>query len=115
MDPARFDQLSKRVATRLTRRGAVQTLGAAGLAGAVLSQHRQDAAADCPDAYLKCVLPNQGGEKILHSYGQCWNWSTFVCEPCPSSIEIATKRCNKVYPDCLGQCVAVFSFVLTTE
>jgi hypothetical protein len=115
MDPVRFDQMSKRWAARLTRRRAVQALGAVGVAGTLLGVRQEHAAADCPDAYLKCVLPNQGGEKILHSYGQCWNWSTFVCEPCPSSIEIATKRCNKVYPDCLGQCVAVFSFVLTTE
>jgi hypothetical protein len=110
MNPARFDQFSKHVATRLSRRRAVRALGAAGLAGAVLSQHRQDAAADCPDATLTCSKPdktNPGGYGSAGVYGMCWNWTTFACELCPGVSDAATRNCNATWPECQGQCVAI--------
>jgi hypothetical protein len=114
MDPVRFDQLSKRLAARCSRRRAAQALGAAGLAGAGLSQRRQDAAADCPNASLHCGLPHsQGGYQDMGGvghFGQCWDWSTFDCEMCPGTMDAAARRCNETYQDCLGRCIAVIHF-----
>jgi hypothetical protein len=109
MDPVRFDQLSKCVAMRLSRRRAVQALGAAAVAGAVLSQRHQDAAADCPDNTVYCSAPFYGSSLTVRgsgvNYGQCWNWSTFSCELCAGVIEAATQRRNETWPDrCNGQC-----------
>jgi hypothetical protein len=114
MDPARFDQLSKRVATRLTRRRVVRALGTAAVAGAVLSQRHQDAAADCPNAAVTCGIItnpvdflNVGGYGSAGEYAQCWNWSTLVCELCRDARSAAIKRCNATWPECQGRCYAM--------
>ena len=93
MDPARFDQLSTRVSTRgLSRRHAARGLGAVGLASAFFGLHRKPAAADCPNvcvcAYTGPGEPPFGGDRTLipgGSYGQCWDWVTFLCHPCSTS------------------------------
>jgi hypothetical protein len=110
MDPVRFDQLSKHVATRLSRRSAVQWLGAGAAAGALLSVRQQQAAADCRDAWMHCGLPASGGGRYDQGaagyYGRCWNWSTFTCELCAGALDAASRACNETYPGCLGRCVA---------
>jgi hypothetical protein len=111
MDPVRFDQLSKRLAVGISRRRAVQALGAAGLAGTFFALRRQPAAADCPDRSALCMRPiSENAEVSVNGaevkYGQCWNWSRFVCEPCPGAIDVATKRCNETWTECQGQCIA---------
>jgi hypothetical protein len=111
MDPNRFDQLSKRVATgRFSRRRAVRGLGAAGVASTLFALRREPVAADCPDAWMHCDLPHQLGgytdEGAVGYSGQCWNWSTVSCELCPGASDAATRRCNETYPACGGRCVA---------
>lgn len=119
MDPTRFDQLSKRFALRrLSRRRAVQGLGAAGLAGGVLALRREHAAADCPDI-TRCEFdcntcpwemgvsdfPVPGGP-----YGTCWDWTSFSCLPCDPSKSWAALRtlCNQSNAGCQGHCWARF-------
>jgi hypothetical protein len=120
MDPVRFDQLSKRLAsTGLSRRRAVRGLSAAGLASALFALQRQPAAADCPDI-ITCwrgCLPQErsaGGfcDAITHSgmpngpVGSCWNWSEFKCNPCQGTWADLDALCNASYSWCGGQCRA---------
>jgi hypothetical protein len=111
MDPARFDRLSKSLATHVSRRRAVRGLGAAGLAGAVLSQHRQDVAADCPDISGCCYGSGSPCFNITGGpYGACWNWDKMVCEPCSTTWAALNDICNKALPDLCrgGKCWAAF-------
>ena len=121
MDPVRFDQLSKRVATgRLSRRHAFRGLGAAGLAGALFGLRREPAAADCPDittCYRGCLPEelSEGGwcNQITSTpmpggpVGSCWSWDTLQCNPCSTTWDALHARCNTV-GFCHGLCKATF-------
>jgi hypothetical protein len=117
MDPAHFDQLSRRLATgRRSRRHAVRGLGAAGLASALFGLRRRSAAADCPyltDCRGRCIdfwctegfdpfFPIPGGPK-----GTCWDWGDLVCKPCGTTWDDLNALCNASDPRCEGKCRAV--------
>jgi len=116
MDLARFDQISKRVATwRLSRRRAVRGLGAAATVGALLALRREEAAADCSDisicAYAcggpeglhdVCTFPIPGGAR-----GACWGWDTLRCNPCHTTWAELNALCAGSAL-CGGRCTAYF-------
>ena len=117
MDPARFDQMSKRFARSYpSRRHVLRMLGAAGLAGALLALRHEHAAADCPDIThcefdcntcpLEMGVPNfplPGGP-----VGMCWDWRSFSCLPCDTSKTWGSLRaaCNQANAGCQGYCEA---------
>jgi hypothetical protein len=111
MDPARFDQISKLVATwRFSRRRAVRGLGAAGLAGALLGVRREQAAADCPD-FTRCEFDCLSCEEIVQDIplpggpvGSCWDWGLLTCLPCHTTTDALRALCNQANPACRGQC-----------
>ncbi|MFN8590084.1 MAG: hypothetical protein U0031_01400 [Thermomicrobiales bacterium] len=116
MDSFRFDRLCLRVAgKRLSRRRAVQTLGAAGLAGAALGLGHQQASADCADIRVcygrACPAENQGFCDTIFTapipggpVGMCWSWDSWTCNPCNGqSWADLTARCNMI-SGCYGQC-----------
>ena len=114
MDPARFDRLAERFAQRLSRRRAARTLGAAGVAAGASAVARGQASADCADittCYGRgCPPENTGfcGETIIAPIpggpaGMCWSWDAFTCNPCSTTWEALTARCNTL-PGCYGQC-----------
>jgi hypothetical protein len=115
MKPDRFDQLSKRFATRQSRRRALQQLGAAGVAATMLGLRGESAAADCPDigycigpcgpSYV-CTPPRfplPGGP-----VGACWSFPT--CNPCHTTWEALNAKCNQANPQCRGECYATFPY-----
>lgn len=123
MAPARFDQFSKRLATHVSRRAAVQWLGAASLAGALLGRRQERAAADCADitsCYRTC-LPEErdafGFCDVMQSstfpggpVGMCWSWEWPPgCHPCASARAALDAQCNQTYPWCRGQCKAAIA------
>jgi hypothetical protein len=117
MDPARFDQLSKRFATgRLSRRRTLRQIGAAGVAAALLALRREPAAADCPDV-SHCIGPC--GPNYLCDpprfalpggpVGACWD-GFIGCNPCHTTWEALKAICNQANPRCRGECSATFPF-----
>ena len=115
MEPARFDQIAKRVAARrLSRRYAFRGLGAAGLAGGLLAVRREPVAADCPDISI-CSGPcgPSGGCNPRFSipggpYGACWGFLS--CNPCHKTWEELNALCNAANAQCRGECYASFPY-----
>ncbi len=114
MESVRFDALTRRLAGRLTRRRMVQALGATALAAVASAERQRQASADCADITTcygrACPPENQGfcGDVIISPIpggpvGMCWNWSTFTCDPCSTTWEALTARCNML-SGCYGQC-----------
>jgi hypothetical protein len=111
MDPVRFDLISKRLARRrLSRRLSLRGLVAAGGAVALFGLRREHAAADCPDlVYCRRWTEFSPGPNLGPipggPYGTCWNWSTFHCYPCSTTVADLAAKCNQAYPDgCQGHC-----------
>ena len=111
MDAKTFDRLTRRLSQGNTRRTFLRGVAAIGAAGALVASRSTPAAADCTDGFMRCMLPHwlggytdQGSAGV---YGRCWNWTKLICEPCPSSVEAATRHCNEFYAQaCAGKCVA---------
>lgn len=114
LNPERFDRLTQRFGQRLSRRRAVQGLGAASVAVGASIAAGGRVSADCADittCYGRgCPPENTGfcGETIIAPIpggpaGMCWSWDAFTCNPCSTTWEMLTARCNTL-PGCYGQC-----------
>ena len=114
MDPERFDRVARYFARSLSRRRAVQSFGALGLAAGAHAAARSQVSADCADittCYGRgCPPENTGfcGETIIAPIpggpvGMCWSWDAFTCNPCSTTWETLTARCNMI-AGCYGQC-----------
>ena len=111
MDPARFDQLSRFVGRRCSRRRVARGVVAAVAAGAVAVARHDPTAADCNDTLLYCGGPHHDGGHMGHAqsgcFCRCWYCNAFRCELCPGSVAAAAQLCNDRYPaECGGQCIA---------
>lgn len=60
---------------------------------------------NCPDSLVDgCYLPVGESDFRFFGYvhsGECWNSSTWLCEPCGSYSDL----CNQTYAGCGGECV----------
>ena len=72
---------------------------------------------DCPDETVACVFPasSTGEQNTCYAAGSnitigtCWNWNDVWCDPCLGSADAYSDACTAAYPECVGECVAVFN------
>lgn len=64
---------------------------------------------DCADVRIGCRTTCDEPGELLGTFGFCWNWSTFVCEPCVgwTQLDYECNNSDKI-TNCDGCCSAYY-------